>query len=174
MPVLIEFFCRGCAVVMPRVDMRHGRPKVWCSPECKAKARKDGTSICTRCGESKSSDEFALSSKNKSGLQHWCRVCASKYHKDRIDLTRKLSRKSRYGISIEEQDALWELQGGLCAGCSEPMDDVGHQSHLDHNHRTGAVRGFLCHNCNGTLGQAQDDVNRLTGLALYLIATGDS
>lgn len=34
-----------------------------------------------------------------------------------------------------------------CGLCREPFDDRGNRV-LDHDHRTGLVRGYLCHGCN--------------------------
>lgn len=44
----------------------------------------------------------------------------------------------------------------------------GHLSHIDHDHRTGKIRGILCHNCNVTLGQMNDNITRLKNLIAYL------
>ena len=40
--------------------------------------------------------------------------------------------------------------------------------HFDHDHQTGEFRGWLCHNCNLTLGNSLDDPVRLRLLADYL------
>ena len=39
---------------------------------------------------------------------------------------------------------------------------------LDHDHRTGKIRAFLCPACNKAIGFAGDDPDRLTQLAHYL------
>ncbi|HEY0699832.1 MAG TPA: endonuclease domain-containing protein [Micromonospora sp.] len=39
--------------------------------------------------------------------------------------------------------------GGACAVCGDPDPQ-----HVDHDHRTGWVRGILCFNCNGGLGRS--------------------
>ena len=43
---------------------------------------------------------------------------------------------------------MFAVQGGVCAICEEAP-----ASHVDHDHETGRVRGLLCFNCNGALGQ---------------------
>jgi len=61
-------------------------------------------------------------------------------------------------------------QGGLCAICGKPASGKGHCSrlHVDHDHKTGAVRGMLCHRCNAGLGQFGDDSLVLEAALAYL------
>lgn len=40
--------------------------------------------------------------------------------------------------------------------------------HLDHDHKSGAFRGWLCGNCNRAIGLVCDDPERLRKLAAYL------
>jgi hypothetical protein len=40
---------------------------------------------------------------------------------------------------------------------------------VDHDHRTGEVRGLLCSTCNRLIGFFRDDPVTLFRLALYLI-----
>ena len=71
--------------------------------------------------------------------------------------------KRRYGIGADEFDELVRLQGGVCAVCGRPDPE-----HVDHSHETGAVRGILCFNCNGGLGQFRDSIDALLAAAAYL------
>lgn len=54
-------------------------------------------------------------------------------------------------------------QGGRCAVCAERPAE-----HVDHDHVTGKVRGLLCFNCNGGLGQFRDDPQILELAIEYL------
>jgi Autographiviridae endonuclease VII len=81
----------------------------------------------------------------------------------------------RYGMSGEDYDALVALQGGLCAICRRKpkRSRKNHKRRLevDHCHSTNKVRGLLCGNCNTTLGQCDDDTERLLAAIAYLVAS---
>jgi hypothetical protein len=72
--------------------------------------------------------------------------------------------KHRYGLTPEELDTLIAAQGGKCAICGE----VPRRFHVDHDHKTGARRGFLCGPCNTALGLFKDDPKRLRAAIRYL------
>jgi hypothetical protein len=66
-------------------------------------------------------------------------------------------------------------QGGGCAICGRTPDDApGRWSRLniDHDHKTGKVRGVLCHGCNSGIGHLQDDPALLRRAAEYVEAHG--
>ncbi|WP_428983127.1 endonuclease VII domain-containing protein [Phytohabitans maris] len=67
------------------------------------------------------------------------------------------------GIGIEDVEELLAEQGGLCATCGAPDPE-----HVDHDRVTGWIRGILCFNCNGGLGQFRDDVEYLAKAITYL------
>jgi hypothetical protein len=56
-----------------------------------------------------------------------------------------------------------EQQSGLCALCR-----IRPAEHVDHDHMTGRVRGVLCFNCNGGLGQFKDSIASLRAAIDYL------
>jgi hypothetical protein len=78
-------------------------------------------------------------------------------------------RKNKYGISNEAFIQLIEKQNNKCAGCLIEFKDDG-ERHLDHCHKTGAIRGLLCRNCNLAVGNAQDSIAILIRLTEYLIS----
>jgi hypothetical protein len=71
----------------------------------------------------------------------------------------------KYGLSVEDFDAMMIAQCGCCDCCGAQLDDM---IAIDHCHRTSMVRAIICHRCNITLGMAQDDVQRLRACADYL------
>jgi hypothetical protein len=58
--------------------------------------------------------------------------------------------KSKYGITIEQRDAMFDKQGGVCRICGA-LPPPDRYLHIDHNHTTGQVRGLLCYTCNVNL-----------------------
>jgi len=53
-----------------------------------------------------------------------------------------------YGLTHEEYDALLAAQGDVCAICGGKRK---YNLQVDHDHRTGAIRGLLCKQCNKRL-----------------------
>jgi hypothetical protein len=69
---------------------------------------------------------------------------------------------------MEDQQWLFDEQDGRCAICSEPLVP-GPKTHLDHDHKTGQIRGFLCRPCNLGLGFLRDSPERLARALDYLV-----
>ena len=44
------------------------------------------------------------------------------------------------------------LQHGLCALCDTPFTEFEVCPQVDHDHKTGFIRGLLCPRCNNALG----------------------
>jgi Recombination endonuclease VII len=77
--------------------------------------------------------------------------------------TRHYHLKKKYGIGAAEVDRLTQEQGGLCAVCrSRPATQV------DHDHKTGVVRGILCLYCNAAMGAFRDSPMIMTNAIKYL------
>ncbi len=80
--------------------------------------------------------------------------------------------KCRYGITLDQYNAMVEAQGGLCAICGKPETRL-HKGKLkrlatDHCHDRKKVRALLCHQCNTGIGSFVDDPALLRAAAAYL------
>lgn len=134
---------------------------------------------CSKCQSHKPMEEFHKDSSSSRGCAYYCKVCACengrRHHRRRMkeDTEYKLSKrkaytKSAHGITLEEYENKLRLQGNLCAICEVELQPSGHKTHLDHCHKTGELRAFLCTNCNRGLGHFQDSVTLLAKAAEYL------
>lgn len=61
--------------------------------------------------------------------------------------------KGRYGIGVIQWNKMYALQNGICPICVKPIykpkNTLGRRSAcVDHDHKTGRVRGLLCFHCN--------------------------
>ena len=126
---------------------------------------------CPDCGAWKPLEDFPRNRRTRDGRHAYCKPCHNaRGHESRQRLyggSRHYHLKRRYGIGADEFDALLAKQGGVCRICGRPDPE-----HVDHDHKTGRVRGILCFNCNGGLGQFADDVDRLESAAHYLSSAG--
>ncbi|ALA48165.1 endonuclease VII [Mycobacterium phage Phlei] len=73
-----------------------------------------------------------------------------------------------YGITEEEYWKIYEFQGGSCYICRRATGQKKRLS-VDHDHKTGIVRGLLCASCNRyVLGHLRDDPEALERAIDYL------
>lgn len=76
--------------------------------------------------------------------------------------------RKRYGLTWADRDALADAQGNLCGICGRPPEEKK-VLEVDHDHKTGAVRGMLCGRCNRGLGAFKDDADLLVAAMAWLI-----
>lgn len=76
--------------------------------------------------------------------------------------------KVKYNLTFAEAEALRNSRSGcdICGG--PPNASKWDKFAIDHNHKTGQVRGILCGHCNQALGKLQDDPNIVIRAAEYL------
>lgn len=93
------------------------------------------------------------------------------HHREFTSLTKKANHERQvrktYGLEDGEYDRLYQEQGGVCAICQRAKG-VAKRLAVDHNHRTGRVRGLLCGPCNQFLGYLRDDPEAWRRGAEYL------
>ena len=97
----------------------------------------------------------------------------AQYHADSVGFKsriRKHALKAKYGLTLEAYEKLLVAQNGRCAICgnSGGRKDGSGRLHVDHNHRTGKVRGLLCGWCNTSIGRFDDRPDILPQTIEYL------
>lgn len=86
----------------------------------------------------------------------YCGRCLVQIKKERSRGAHARAIFTRYGITGEDYNRLYEFQQGKCALCRWATGKTRRLS-VDHDHRTGLVRGLLCRPCNDLLGFIRDN-----------------
>lgn len=78
--------------------------------------------------------------------------------------------KDKYGITIADFNIIFKKQKNTCAicKCKKPIKYSTKGFVIDHNHKTGRIRGILCTPCNLILGHAQDSTKIIKAATKYL------
>lgn len=109
----------------------------------------------------------------------WSRAYYHRSTKRRAAQRRSYLRR-KYGISFEEIEQIFEAQKGRCAICqrnwkickksqnSRYDDNFLQYLYVDHDHRTGRIRGLLCNQCNCAIAFLEEDEHRLPHIKAYL------
>ena len=133
------------------------------------------TRECRKCGEVKNLLEcFYRQRKDptlKSSYSYECKECTVERVKKNHNpsRSRQLHLKRKYGLTFAEFDKMLTEQNESCAICKSPV--AGGKSNrfmVDHDHKTGRVRGLLCKSCNIALGEVNDDLTTLKNMINYL------
>ena len=76
----------------------------------------------------------------------------------------------KYGLTLKTFNALLAGQGGVCVVCgtSDFSSSPGGHPVVDHDHKTGVVRGLLCSNCNTAIGFLKNSPQIIRAAADYL------
>ena len=95
------------------------------------------------------------------------------YRQKNKELIKKRNRigriKRTYGISIGEYNDIFKKQNKKCLICEIKLPNgFALNKHIDHDHKTGKVRGILCTKCNTILGMANDNEEILLSAVSYL------
>lgn len=72
-----------------------------------------------------------------------------------------------YGITLDQYNQMLADQNDSCALCNKHKSNFKRALHVDHNHKTGKVRGLLCFYCNKRR-VGQNDKESATKLKEYM------
>jgi Recombination endonuclease VII len=128
--------------------------------------------ICSNCNEPFPAEQKYLSNMRCPACMNAARLAANrKWRKNNKQkaLRSELRRCARrLGLDPDEIERKFDEHDGLCDICGEPPSGPMTRLAIDHDHKTGRFRGWLCGNCNRGLGYMQDDVGRLLASVKYL------
>ena len=192
-----QFRCTGCNKLFVRAhyNIRMGKSSSckrcatnasdWFVSEHGGKKPVPGVDVphrkCNRCGKNMT----AVFHKGAArGWSYACAPCNAASQKARwhtpegrrlMNVQRLNTRFKQYGITPEQGEQLWEAQGKACAICGVDLKTPARirsikdmDTHIDHCHETGEVRGVLCQRCNQGIGLFKDDALRLQKAIRYL------
>jgi len=144
----------------------------------------DGKKRCCQCHEWLSLDMFYQRTRNTGykgcGLTSQCKTCSRAYSADfRLkngEIVRRRIKtwriKRSYGVTEQDLADMWVRQEGKCAICGIHETDIKFgkvpQLFVDHDAKTGRVRGLLCHFCNIAIGSFKDNIVSLSNAIKYL------
>jgi hypothetical protein len=137
---------------------------------------------CKICNQSKPLTEFyqTIRKGKPYGYHGKCKECYIKKQQESYDPLKQRDEnlKQRYGknFGLLEYNALLENQEHKCAICgtTEPKGRKSGRGgsidvfFVDHDHKTGKVRGLLCNICNRTIGYVGENSGILEDMILYL------
>lgn len=81
------------------------------------------------------------------------------------------ARVRKYKITVDQYSKMLLKQRYRCKICKMKQSELARKLCIDHCHKTDAVRGLICHDCNFVIGFARDDVNILREAINYLTAS---
>lgn len=127
---------------------------------------------CCSCKIEKQIEEFNLNSKGKFGRHSRCKDCTRLEGKE---IYKRLGKnhylQSTYNITETTLKQMYDDQLGKCAICYNPIQlssQTARSACVDHDHKTGKVRGLLCNHCNRGLGMFKDNIESLRFAIEYL------
>jgi hypothetical protein len=144
---------------------------------------------CSKCKQIKPVSEFYPDKRNTNRkYASWCKSCKRKldkayskeyYKKHRREILEKQKTvagkrtirwakiKYKYGLTRNGYREIFNLQNGKCAICGVDLEILGTNTHVDHDHASGNIRGLLCASCNLGLGYFEDK-SKLRSAIRYL------
>lgn len=129
--------------------------------------------VCRTCAEPLPLSDFTVHG-HKNGKTYYradCNPCrgAKRRAAYNPDQQKNQFLRQAYGITLADYDRMAEQQGYKCAICeSTDAKSNGARFHVDHDHKTGKVRGLLCGPCNTGIGKFRDSTALLISAIEYL------
>lgn len=132
---------------------------------------------CRDCHKTKKLTNFYSHPTCSKGVRSECKTCEKKGRavrhqrakKNNPNARRSVVLKNKYGITFDDYRRLLGAQGNGCGICGTDIPGASKKHFsVDHDHKTGKIRGILCHGCNAGLGMFKEDLLSLQSAIRYL------
>jgi len=94
-----------------------------------------------------------------------------------MESARNLKRK--YNLTLNEYNQKLESQKFVCEICSKPETSLDGRTGgtkrlaVDHDHKSGKIRGLLCWSCNTVIGKVEESLELLDAMKTYIVKYKD-
>lgn len=118
-------------------------------------------SYCKKCSRARSR-KYSIANRERRNrrLREW--------RKRNPEKARALDKRKRYqkkyGLTLEQVKRLKEHKKQRCWICEE----IPKRLFIDHDHKTGEIRGCLCPSCNTFLGRIEANPTIISNIQIYL------
>ena len=127
---------------------------------------------CCKCHKFFNASHFYKNKTYQDRLTGACKECkksdSNKRYHSNPDILRNSTLKRKFGITLDEYNQMLVNQNFKCACCGTSTPQGKGIFHVDHCHKTGNIRGLLCHLCNTGIGKLGDDLPGLLKAVKYL------
>jgi hypothetical protein len=127
---------------------------------------------CCKCRQFFDASNFYKNKTYEDNLTGACKKCVkqqtSKYYHSNRSIAKNSELKRKFGITLDQYNQMLIDQEYKCACCGALNPQGKGVFHVDHCHKTGVIRGLLCHLCNTGIGKLGDDLPGLFKAVRYL------
>tara|TARA_R100001143_G_C3249644_1_gene82903 strand:- start:17 stop:493 length:477 start_codon:yes stop_codon:yes gene_type:complete len=128
----------------------------------------DQNRVCKSCGETKDITFFVVSWYRKDGSKSYETTC------------RKCRANDAYNVKLLKEKIPYPSDDYCCPICNSSSENLKSKIDgeykgmnrgswvLDHDHKSGKFRGWLCNKCNSALGWLDDDITYVRRALNYL------
>lgn len=95
------------------------------------------------------------------------KILRDRYNKKNPTKMREAHLKFTFNVTLEQYEVMMVEQNRVCKICALPAES-GKNLHIDHDHKTGEIRGLLCGKCNMGLGLFNDNYELINKAIEYL------
>ena len=96
------------------------------------------------------------------------------YKTEKGIISRRKKQLKKYDLTIDQYNSMLKSQNNVCAICMKEEIVISGLAKkfknmaVDHDHKTGKIRGILCHNCNRALGHFHDSETKMISAIKYI------